>query len=259
MALDGFHKEERLNLNKTGVYCITHNSKPDFIYIGSASSQNKIKYNEIGFLQRWRVHVMDLKNKKHCNVILQNTVNKYGIGGISFKIIKFCNPENCIEEENIQMQNFKKDFNLYNINTAHPTRLNSKLSDITKQKIREKQLKNKKAINQYDLNNNLIKTWDCIHSISKEMSTSHLYRCLKDESKTYKNSRWSYGTLKTKYKFSNTNNNKIVCKYNLDGEFLEEYDNCKIAGKETKISSVAIFKCCSGIFNTAKGFKWKYK
>lgn len=49
---------------------------------------------------------------------------------------------------------------------------------------------------------------------------------------------------------------KPVCKYSLDGEFLEEYPSARYIRRTT---GLVIDSCLSGKTKTAGGFKWKYK
>lgn len=53
---------------------------------------------------------------------------------------------------------------------------------------------------------------------------------------------------------------KSVEQYDLDGEFLKEYDSAKIAIKELGLNcDRGIKNCCSGRYKTSHGYIWKYK
>lgn len=52
---------------------------------------------------------------------------------------------------------------------------------------------------------------------------------------------------------------KPIEQFNLDGKFIKEWANCRIASKETNIHFVGINNCCLGKNKTAGGFVWKYK
>lgn len=49
-----------------------------------------------------------------------------------------------------------------------------------------------------------------------------------------------------------------VCKYDLDGTFIETYKSVKDAAEKNNIDDAGIVKVCKGNRNTAGGFKWKY-
>lgn len=53
--------------------------------------------------------------------------------------------------------------------------------------------------------------------------------------------------------------NKSVCRYNLDGNLIQEYYSLKSAERKTGIRNGNISNCCSGRYKTAGGFIWKYK
>ena len=74
------------NLTKLGIYKITHLSKIDVSYIGSASGTFNGKKCQKGFYRRFLEHLRALENEKHDSKYLQNVVNKYGIDGLRFEI-----------------------------------------------------------------------------------------------------------------------------------------------------------------------------
>lgn len=51
---------------------------------------------------------------------------------------------------------------------------------------------------------------------------------------------------------------KKVKKYNLNGEFLEEYNSIQDACEKNKAYSSNISRCCKNTQNTTGGYKWKY-
>jgi len=88
---------------KIGIYKIT-NIITNAIYIGSSV---KIK-------KRWWRHVNDLKNKKHDNIHLQRSWNKYGEDKFKFEIIKECLVEDLlkIEQNYLDKMNWETSFNI---------------------------------------------------------------------------------------------------------------------------------------------------
>jgi len=64
----------------------------------------------------------------------------------------------------------------------------------------------------------------------------------------------------TKLKISkNSASSKIILQYDLNNNFIKEWDSAAIASKTLKISSNSIRRCCRNILKTAGKFKWKHK
>jgi len=253
MTFTNLHSEKREDLNETGVYIIYHLSKENWFYIGSASKTNKKKYNDIGFLQRWRNHFSTLKRNIHFNPILQNTINKYGIDGLRFKIIEICEPKDCITIENKWLQYYIKNCNVYNINKIHPTKLGYITSEETKKKI--SQSRNKKKVYQFDFNGNLIKVWECFYHVLQQYPTgkSSIWRCLNNLQQTSCNYIWSYNN---KFDYKPFNKSKKVYQFSMKGEFIKEWKSASEAGRELKIYGISL--CCLGKRIFAGGFLWSF-
>ena len=65
-----------------------------------------------------------------------------------------------------------------------------------------------------------------------------------------------------KFKLSMSNKNpqiKPVYQYDLDDNFIKEYDSILFASKENNINKTNIGKCCRGLNNKAGNYKWKFK
>lgn len=52
---------------------------------------------------------------------------------------------------------------------------------------------------------------------------------------------------------------KIILQFNLDGEFIKEFNSIKEASEEIGVSKSAIVHCLKGKTKKAGGYKWKYK
>ena len=121
-----------------------------------------------------------------------------------------------------------------------------------------------KSIEQYDLEGNFIKTWDSLADASNELNISRgtLCSCLKGAIK-------SCGGFQWKYKGSNKNINRYnpkliirrVVQLDLDGNFLNIYDNLHDAERKTGVWMTQIRKCCNKLpmYKSAKGFKWMWE
>jgi group I intron endonuclease len=130
----------------SGIYKITNTINGKF-YIGSARSLYK----------RLSEHQEKLKKNKHKNPHLQNSYNKYG-NVFSFEIIKMCNIEELFIVEQYYLDILNPEYNINKQATGRhiPHTLE------TRKKIANSQLI---KIDQYNLNNEFLKTWESIKSI----------------------------------------------------------------------------------------------
>ena len=149
-------------------------------------------------------------------------IKKYGWNNIKHIIIN----ENISQEEAYKLEqklikeynttNFKYGYNKQNggekgkmtpeiKQKISKARLNKKLSEETKQKLRIQKLGNKnpmygkkpincKKIIQYDMNNNFIKVWDSIADVEKELKIYHnnIIKVCQNKRKSCGNYKWRY-------------------------------------------------------------------
>ena len=121
-----------------------------------------------------------------------------------------------------------------------------------------------KKVNQYDKNGNYIKTYDSCSEAARilEVSNSAISNACKkhslcseyqwryqDESNINKDSIGKYN--------SELFNNKEVCQYTLDGEYIKSYSSITIAQRETGASKIGMV--CVGKRHSSGGYIWKYK
>lgn len=156
-----------------GIYKITCLENDKF-YIGSS------KNIEIRFTQ----HLNDLRNNKHCNIIMQNSFNKYGEKSFIFEIIEECEKHNLLIIEQIYLDKYKSSNKLFNIGlkscggdnlTNHPNRdeiiekikyeTNKAISNLSEKERREK------WNNKGEKNPNYNKKWtiEMKNNLSKKM------------------------------------------------------------------------------------------
>lgn len=53
-------------------------------------------------------------------------------------------------------------------------------------------------------------------------------------------------------------NKKPVLQYTIKGAFINTFDSIKTAAEETGLYRTSISKCCSGVYNSAGGFVWRF-
>jgi len=195
-----------------GIYRITSQIHPDRIYIGSS----------VRIDRRWKEHLKMLRSNKHANVKLMGHVNKYGIEDLVFSIVEsfvFISKEHLLSREQYYIDTLHPSFNMCMVagsclgikqseercrkngdrkrgNTYFKGRHHT---EEAKQKNREKHLgisveKNKKPINQYDLDMNFIREWGFINeaAIALCVDISNISKCLRREQKTAYGFIWEY-------------------------------------------------------------------
>jgi len=218
------------DLNKSGIYFLKSLIDNRY-YIGSAKC----------FKLRFKEHHRHLILKKHTNKHLQNFVNKYGINNIKFEIKEFCKIEDLLNREQYYIDN--EDFKLlFNINKYAFSTLGSKMSELNKNK-----LKNRMIGNLYRLNKPLSE--DTKNKLS-------LFNKLKYE-KEY--------MLKKELFFNNLNNFNFKC--NKDSKSINWIENNKIiftfpcvnsASFQLNLCKRAVYNVCNKKIKTTKGFYFEY-
>lgn len=114
-------------MSKTGIYTI-ENRENGHTYVGSA----------VDFAARRRLHLHLLRHDKHHSPYLQRAFNKYGEEAFVFTLIEEAPRERLFERETYWIQTLLPEYNGNNI-TA--TRLGMTTSELTKQKLREYNLR----------------------------------------------------------------------------------------------------------------------
>lgn len=112
---------------RTGIYSIT-NTITNKIYVGSA----------LNIDLRWKEHLNDLRKNKHHSIKLQRAFVKYGESNFIFDIIMLCDKSELIVNEQTfidKLESYKKGYNACPIAGS---RLGSKQSEETKNKISSK-------------------------------------------------------------------------------------------------------------------------
>lgn len=134
-----------------------------------------------------------------------------------------------------------------------------------------------KKIKQYDLDGNLIKIWDCLTDVERELKIpcSSISKVANRKSRSAGGFVWRFLDDSFDYTDYKKEKMKKVCKYSKDGELIEVYDSIKEASIENNLYLSAISKCCvfwemecnkeewfknhtTNPIKTSGGFIWKY-
>lgn len=252
-----------------GIYKIT--SPKGKIYVGQS----------INIEKRFREHKNSI-NKKQTK--LYRSLLKYGYSSHKFEIIEECFIKQLDEREIYWKQHYLDLFNnswkLVLFHEIYDAGGGPK-SDFTKQKISKANSKPKppgfgdkisKAIGQYNLNGEFIKKWDSITEAKKHIK-GDILSCCQHKQKTAGGFIWEYyiDTLNINVNLTNKhtgvkktdkwvkNKYKPINQYDLEGNFIREWESMKQIVKELNYSQSGISNCCRGIYKQANNYIWKFK
>lgn len=247
-----------------GIYAITNliNNK---IYVGSS----------IDLYTRHYQHKSDLNKGIHKNPHLQNAWNKYSSENFSFSVIEVVpNVNQLLEREQYWIDTLNVCDREIGYN-ALPVAGNTIGRKMTEEQVIANRLRQKgsKSILQFDLEGNLIKEWQSISELHREIGISKntIQWALKNKNKV-KNSYFLI--LKSEFtieilneclgnKFGRkgiplTAKNKKINQYDKNGIFIRTWESIKFAGESLKIQKSHIVSCCKGNRKTTGGFIWSY-
>lgn len=249
-----------------GIYKIT-NPKGK-IYIGQSIHINK----------RWDQYKYNITSQQ---TKLYNSLKKYGYENHIFEIIEECSLEFLNEKEvywkryylNLVNNKWSKVLfhDLYDLGGGPKSKETIKKMK-TFQSNRTTEHKNKiskskqKPILQYDLKGNFIKEWPSSKHYAlknKLINPSAITSCLKKKSPSAYNSLWIYKTennipLSIPPIFYNYTT-KPVLQYDLEGNFIKEWDSIDKASIFLNIKKQGICNNLKNRSKTSGGFIWKYK
>ena len=224
----------------SGIYCI-ENILDNKKYIG----QSKDVKN------RWRKHIGELNNNKHCNSYLQNAWNKYGEMNFHFYVLEDCPSEELDNREKYWIAYFKsidRDSG-YNLKSGGQ-KGGSILSNESKEKLRKSV---KESYNDIDLrklrSSDALKQW-ANPEIKKKIigENNGMYGKHHSEESRRKISEHIKGR-----KSYRRNTTPVLCI-----ETNKIYEDATEAGKQLNIDSSGILKVCKGVRKTANGYHWKF-
>lgn len=244
---------------KTGVYTIT-NTINGKIYVGSAL---------LTFNKRKNQHYSDLSLNKHSNPHLQRAYNKYGKDNFVFEILEYYNVDIAVDMENYWVNILNtRDQNIgYNILSPTNGRLGMKHSDESKQKMSISQAGEKHRLYGKTLSAEIKAKISESHKGLKHSEESKKKMSLSRKGTNIGKNNPFYGKKHTKEtlllissKIDYTLRYKKILQFNMNGDFIKEFDSLKDAKKELNITSCGGLGIALRNFNRSyKGFRWKYK
>lgn len=160
---------------------------------------------------------------------------------------------------------------LRKVGKEHPLygkKLSKERCDKLKKRRKENSYIFNKKINQYDLQGNYIKTWDCINDAIRYYNNKAIEFCCRGKRKSASGFQWEYykGDTNNIDCIEQNKNERHILQYDLEGNFIKEYSKIKDICKEYQIFSSNISICCKKNINCdlkncnkIKGYIWKYK
>lgn len=116
----------------------------------------------------------------------------------------------------------------------------------------------KKNVYQYTYSGDLIAVYDCLTDIENQLHIDkRRISSACNHSTLCKGSFWSY-KLNDVFKMPVDDRKRIVKQFDLQGNFIAEYDSVSNASKINNISKTCISRCCRGERENSKGYIWKY-
>ncbi|RLF58281.1 MAG: hypothetical protein DRN27_05815 [Thermoplasmata archaeon] len=242
------------------IYRITNKITNDF-YIGSA----------INFKNRKWSHVSSLRKNKHKNQFIQNSWNKYGENAFIFEIVEVVDKkENLIIQEQYWMDTLSPTFNLakvagspLGVKHTEKSRKNMSLAHIglTEEERGHKEDCNCPICNPQSGENSprykpreerfcvcgCGKSFVCINTSKKRFISGH--------------NKSQLGRKKTKEEIEKQRNKILIpiLQYDLNNNFIREWDGIITAANTLKINNSAIWCCLNEKTKTSGKFIWKYK
>ena len=221
------------------------------IYIGKSTNiKIRKKTHETSFIRGQAV-----------NIHLQRAVDKYGIENFEFVILEEVTLNNINEKEQYWINYFKSYDEVFGYNKTMGGD-GGNLTIETKLKI-SKTSPNRKVIYQFNSNGDLIKKWNGVRDIERELkflsSTISKACSVNTNNNSAYGFYWSYnediGNLKG---IGQQNNTLKIQQFSLNGELIKIWSSISAAAKETNSSKSSIIRCCKNKQKTCNNFIWKY-
>lgn len=118
-----------------------------------------------------------------------------------------------------------------------------------------------KIVGKYNLNGDFIQKYNSLREASEKNNTtiSNISSCARGISNTAVGHIWKYlgKSYNPKIKVENKDRRRKVYQYNLNGDFVEEWESVSKAEKENNIRHISC--ACLGKINFSGGYQWRYE
>lgn len=231
------------------------------VYVHINKINNKQYFGITGLkpIYRWGNSGKGYKNQK----IFGEAIKKYGWNNFEHKIL-FEHLSECKAKE-IEVQLIEK-YNTTNRKFGYNYSIGGDYSTTGMYNLDSMSTK----VYQYDISGKFIQEYPSMMEAERVtgIDNSNICSCCKGIHAFTKDFRWSYEHKeklepidKQSLRFEKITKQqlKIVYQYDLDGNFLKQYESLNIASKETGIDFRSISGCCLGRGSQSHGFIWKYE
>jgi hypothetical protein len=135
---------------------------------------------------------------------------------------------------------------------------------LSKQRKGKKPVNIEKPILQYDLEGNFVKEWESYTQVYNVFKNQGISKAARGEHLQSSNYIWCYKKDYTPdlilNRINKIKNNTIhIIQFDLNLNFIKEYQSIQKASKYLNKKPSAICECCKGKRKTAYGYIWKYK
>lgn len=225
------------------IYKIRNKTNNKF-YLGSSKN----------LANRWREHKRDLRNNKHHSPRLQHAWNKYGPENFVFEVIEELS-QDCLDKQLLEREQ-------YWLKTLNPLdeSIGYNISPNAQGGWRGVRSKTSRAVNQFDLQGNLIRRWDCAADIQKELGW-RVYDCLKHRQRSNFGFVWCYIDEEPIFydRYHDDCLRKPVLQYTRKGEFIKRWGSQAEAQHTLKIKGIGDAASGYNGRKTAYGFIWIFE
>ena len=211
-----------------GIYKITNKSNGK-CYIGQS----------VDIFTRWRKHLSEAYNKDSnaYDSHFYRAIRKYGFNSFLFEIVEICEPCELDEKEIYYIGKFNSYESGYNMTIG-----GQDFSCTTQ-----------KAVDQYDLEGNLIHTYKSIADAKRKTGVRHIDRVLRGASRTAGGFYWNYHGFGFHMRDVGNHCTRIY-QYDLEGNFIREFNSVKEAIEATGATGIT-YACTHHV----KAGKWLWE
>lgn len=232
-------------MGEQGIIYMIRNKINDKKYIGQTRQGIKVRLKQ---------HIKD--SHKEDGYPVHRAIKKYGIENFDVEIICLADVVHLNELEQYYIKKYRSFFKCggYNLTFGGD---GSSGSDACS-----------KPVLQYTLNGELINEWVSIKTAAESLrlSRGNISNCCNGvKFKQVGGFVWRHKTenfdrkINIDLSFRTLYKSVPVCKYSIEGDFIEEYPSASIAAKENGLSVTTVLNSCKKINRLPKRFIWRYK
>lgn len=227
----------------------------DKLYIGQTINRIDKRFND---------HLSAARTYHNHNMIILRAINKYGENNFHISLVETVS---CDSQSDLRKKlNDREIYYISYYNSLNPNGYNLTKGGYSAS------LNSMSKVDQYDLNGNLINTFDSLQIAKENFASSakastNIGSACRGESMTAYGYVWRYHNEPfDKYPIYENNFNRVeIDQYSIDGKYIRTFNSASDAGKyfnkitkSGKGQSSHIIQCCTGSRKSAYGYIWRY-